>query len=75
MLALVLSMDGNMVCAGSAADKAGFFLPVCIFAFHQLFLKIGLMIGGKVALGRCERVCGVIAGIMLVALGIDGIFC
>ena len=73
VLALALSVDSSIVCAGGTAGGESLFLPLCIFLFHQLFLKAGMLLGGKIAADGCERVCNIVAGVLLLSLGVDGL--
>ena len=73
-IAAALSIDGCIVSAGNAAENGGALLPVSIFVFHCLFLKAGTLTGGKFAADGCEKVCGIVAGLLLFSLGLDGVF-
>ena len=73
VLALALSVDSSIVCAGGRAGGESLLLPVCIFLFHQLFLKAGMLLGGRIAADGCERVCNIVAGVLLLSLGLDGL--
>lgn len=73
LIALALSLDGCIVSAANAAAANSLVLPAAVFAFHCLLLRVGMLAGGKIAADGCERVCGITAGLLLLALGIDGV--
>lgn len=73
VLAAALSVDSSAACSGSIAGGCGLLLPFFIFVFQPLFLHAGLAVGRRFSPGGSERICGITAGILLVALGVGSL--
>ena len=68
VLSLAVSTDAAIACAGSSAG--GFMLPFVIMVLQPLFITIGIALGARFQLKGGGRFCGVLSGMLLIALGV-----
>ncbi len=71
-MALALSSDSCAACIGGVAG-GNILLPLTVFLFQPVFLNTGIASGRKFSPEGSEKICGIAAGLLLVALGLGNI--
>lgn len=74
-ISLALTLDSSVASIGSVAstDNAIFVLPLLVMLFQPFFLIIGFRLGKAFVVEGCEKICSIIAGMLLLAIGLGGL--